>query len=238
MSTASTTSSFADRAAPAATLAAPSRRAPVVAAVLVVAVLIAAVNLLARPLAATDVDRYASLAPARDAVWTFSLVAGFATGVAYIAVGLAVCMLVQRRGAAWATAGALLTALGGILFCAGFFAWGAVSWYATSDAVPADASRAVFAVVQAEDGRAFGPQIAGFGLTVLGIVALAVALWRSRSAPRWLAVAVPLTLFAAIFSGTGVAYDVLFSLFMATLGGVAWCLWRTAGSDPRITSPL
>lgn len=236
MSTAVTTSSLADRAVPAATTAAPARRAPVVSAVLAIAALVAAVNLLARPLAATDVDRYRSLAPARDAVWTFSLIGGFATGVAYIAAGLAVCMLVQYRGAAWATTGAVLTGLGGILFCAGFFAWGAVSWYATSDAVPADASRALFAFVQDESGRAFGPQIIGFGLSLLGIVALGVALWRARSAPRWLAVAVPLTLFAAIFSGTGIAYDVLFSLFLATLGGIAWYLWRPAGSDPRITS--
>lgn len=232
MSTASTSPAFADRAVPAAAPVALPQRALVVSVVLVVAALVAAVNLLARPLAAADVDRYEALAPARDAVWTFSLVGGFATGVAYVALGLAVCMLVPRRGAAWATVGAVLTAFGGILFCAGFFAWGAVGWYATSSAVPADASRAVFAFLQADDGHAFAPQIAGFGLSLLGIVALAVALWRGRSVPRWLTVAVPLSLLAAILSDTGVAYDVLYAVFMATLVGIAWCLWRTARTAP------
>jgi hypothetical protein len=234
MATASTAPALADRAAPAV----PPARALVVSVALVLAAVVAAVNLLARPVAAVDTDSYRALAPARDAVWTFALLGGFATALAFVAVGIAVCMLVRSRGAAWATAGALLTTLGGILFCAGFFAWGSVSWYATSATLAPDASRAVFALVQAEDGRAFGPQVAGFALSLLGIVALAVALWRARAAPRWLAAAVPLTLLAALMSGTGLVYDVLFALFMATLGGVAWCLWRTAGAAGRIASPL
>jgi hypothetical protein len=234
MSTASTSTTFADRAAPAV----PPARALVVSVVLAVAAIVAAVNLLARPLAAVDTDSLSALAPARDAVWTFALVGGFTTAVAFVAVGLAVCMLVPRRGAALATAGALLTTIGGILFCAGFFAWGAVSWYATSGAGGPDASRALFAFVQAEDGRAFGLQVAGFALSLLGIVALAAALWRARTAPRWLAAALPLTLLAAAMSGTGVVYDVLFALFMATFGGVAWCLWRTAAAAERIASAV
>ena len=203
-----------------------SRTRPiVVSAALAAGALAAAVNMLARPLAAADTDRFSALQPVRDEVWTFALVGGVAAALAYIAAGIAVCMLVTGRGSAWATIGATLLTLGAVPFCAGFFAWGAVGWYATSDAAQGGA---LFAFAQDESAHMFAPQAVGFGLALLGIVALAVALWRSQAHPRPLALAVGLTPVIAVLSGEGIAYDVLYALSMLALAGVAWRLARPA----------
>ncbi|MFG1710958.1 hypothetical protein ACFLIM_48140 [Nonomuraea sp. M3C6] len=110
-----------------------------------------------------------------------------------------------------------------MLFCAGFFAIGAVDWYLTSDAAT---GRALFDSFQSDSGRVFGIQTIGFLLSVLGFVVLGAALWRSRAAPRWAAAAVPLSQIAMIAAGAGVVYDVLHALFMATLVTIAWFAWR------------
>jgi hypothetical protein len=62
---------------------------------------------------------YADLAPNRDAGWLGGLLDGVAFGVVGVTLGLVVCVVAPARGAVWATAGAVLTGLGGVLFAAG-----------------------------------------------------------------------------------------------------------------------
>ncbi|WTW98413.1 hypothetical protein OG216_36015 [Streptomycetaceae bacterium NBC_01309] len=200
-------------------------RARVVAGVLAVAAVAAAVNLLARPLAAADFDSYAAVRSSRDAVWLFALVGGVSSGVAFVCLGLAVCALVASRGAAWATLGTVLLGVGGVCFAAGFFAVGASGWYLT-----ADGAETLFTYGQDHAVRAFGVQATGFVAVFLGLVMSAVGLWRARSVPRWLAVALPGVFVGMVLSGSGVVYDVVHAGFMSTLVMLSWYVWRLAGA--------
>ncbi len=112
-------------------------------------------------------------------------------------------------------------------YAAGFFAFGALGWYATSSALPEQSGSALLAYAKENAVHVFGPQIAGFLLAVLGCQVLAVALWRSRAVPRWLPVTVPVTFLLAMLAGTGIAFDVANAVFMATFVAVAWFLWRS-----------
>ncbi len=187
---------------------------------------VAATAMLARPLAADDWHDYTAFSAERDATWIFSVLVGLATGAAFLTLGLATCLLVRQRGAGLATAAAMLTGAGGLGFASGFFASGALNWYATSDAVPESAAADLMTYAEDHPLHVFGPQMAGFLLASLGCVLVAAALWRSRAVPRWLAVGVPVTLVLMIMAGTGVAYDVMFAVFMASFVAVAWQLWR------------
>jgi hypothetical protein len=203
----------------------------VVAVCLAVGALTAAVTMLARPLPAEDFSNLSAVTPVRDAVWVFGLVEGLGAAVAYLCAGLAVCLLTRDRGSVWATVGAVLTGLGGLLFAAGFFAFGAMSWYASS---PGAAT--FFDYFQDNSARVFGVQAAGFGLSSIGFLLLAVGLWRSRSMPRWLVLAIPVALVVMVLSGTGIVYDVLFAVFMVTLLGPAWFLLRSPHREQAVAS--
>ena len=198
-------------------------RAGPVAALLVVSAAIAAATILGRPVAAVDFDNLRVLTTERNEVWVFSLVSGLSVGATYVLAGIATCLLVTDRGARIATAGAVLTGFGGLSFCAGFFALGAASWFASAD-LPGQAAH--FAYLQDNAMRAFGPQMAGFTLSVLGMFLLAWSLWRSQAVPRWLPIAIPVAIVLMIGSGTGRVYDVLHAVFMATMVAIGWSLWR------------
>ena len=204
----------------------PIVRHRVVAGALAASATVAAVAMLARPLAAEDWHDYAAFSAERDATWLFSVVVGIATGAAFLSLGLAVCLLVQGRGAGLATSAAVLPGLGGLGFASGFFASGALNWYATSDAVPESVATDLMTYAEDHPLHVFAPQMAGFLLSSLGCLLVAAALWRSRAVPRWLAVGVPITLVLMIMAGTGVAYDLMFAVFMASFVAVAWQLWR------------
>ncbi|BBG05002.1 MULTISPECIES: hypothetical protein [Pseudonocardia] len=208
-------------------------RARVAAAGLAIAAAVAAVNLLVRPLAADATADRAAVLAVREAVWLFGAVGGIATGAVFVALGLVVCLVVPAgRGYASATSGAALTVLGGISFAAGFFAFGVSSWFATLPLDDPAASVALFDAVQADAMRSFGPQLAGFLLASVGTVLLAVALWRSRTVPRWLPATTVLALVAMFLVGGGLLYDLLHAAFMATLVVLAVYCWR---SGPRLT---
>ncbi|MEU4408011.1 hypothetical protein AB0F88_26135 [Streptosporangium sp. NPDC023963] len=207
----------------ASTRATLAGRTAVVTVLLAAGAVLAAANLLLRPVPALDFGSYAALRAERDAVWLFGLLGGIGTAVAHLAAGLSACLLIRRKGATLATIGAVLTGLAGVLYCAGFFAIGAVDWYLTADAT---GGQALFAYFQDNSGKVFGVQAIGFLLSVLGFAVLGTALWRSGAVPRWLAAAVPLSLVTMIAAGTGVIYDVLHAVFMATLAALAWFTWR------------
>jgi hypothetical protein len=78
------------------------------------------------------------MAPVRNVTWTAALIDAVGYATAAVALSIAVCLLAPARGARWANAGAVLTALGGIAFATGDFAYGALGWYATTDAIPAE----------------------------------------------------------------------------------------------------
>lgn len=216
----------------AAVTAAPARaaapRAAIVSAFLALGAAVVAVLVLWQPWGERDALGYADLAPHRDAAWLGALADGLAFAVVGIALGLAVCRLAPARGATWANAGAVMTALGGVAFCAGMVSFGSFAWYATDTAaVPAGPGEALMTYVEDNPGHMLGVQMVGFLLFTLGSLALMVALWRSRAVPRWLPIAY-LVLTIGTFALGGVALNVVEAVQMLSLAVVAYYALRTA----------
>lgn len=196
-----------------------------IAVVLALGAITTAANLLLRPVLAEDASEFAQVAPERDAVWLFGLIGAISTPAAYLAVGVAACLLVTARGGLLATAGALLTGLGALGYASGFFAFHVLSWYGTADVLSPQGEE-FLTYVGDNSGHVFAPQMLGFLLCVLGYLMIAVALWRSGAVPRWLPIAIAVTFVLTMLAGTGIAFDVVHALYMATFVAVAWFVWR------------
>ena len=173
---------------------------------------------------------YADLRAAREASWAGAMIDTVATGAAAVMLGLTVCALARGRGAAWARIGALATALGGIVSAAGLAAMGLLVWYATdTNALPAELGAAFLAYVEAETTPVAVLLVPGVLVFTLGVLALAVALWRARTTPRWVSVALILLSLGVFVVPSGRAQDVTqaaqYLLFAAT---AVWA-WRSVG---------
>jgi len=203
-------------------------RAAIVSAVLALGAVAIAVIVLWQPWGERDALSYEDIAPHRDAAWLGTLVDGLAIAAVGVTLALAVCRLVRARGAALATVGSVLTGFGGIAFFAGMFAFGSLSWYATSpDAVPPDAGSAFMTYVNDNPGHVMLPQMLGFLLFTLGSLLLMGALWRSRSVPRWLPIAY-LVLTVGIFALSGLLLNVVQAVQTLLLVPVAFYALRRA----------
>lgn len=196
-----------------------------VAVVLALGAIAAAANLLLRPVLAEDASAFSQVAPDRDTVWLFGLVGALSTPAAYLAVGLAACLLVRARGGMLATVGALLTGIGAFGYACGFFAFHALSWYGTADVLSPQGPE-FLTYVGDNSGHVFGPQMAGFALCALGYLTIAVAFWRSRAVRRWLPISIAVTFVLTMLAGTGIAFDVVHAVYMATFVAVAWLVWH------------
>ena len=211
-------------------------RATIIALALAIGALAAAVVVLWQPGPKRNDFSYASVAPARDALWTGSVIDGIGFAVAAVALGLAVCLLAPARGAAWANVGAVLTALGGIAFATALVASGVLGWYVTAtEALPAEAGSTLMAYFEDNPARLAAVQVPGFLLTSFGILLLAVALWRAQSVPRWLPIAIATLTVLPFVLPTSRALDVIQAVHLGTLVIVAWFLWNAA-SGRRETS--
>jgi hypothetical protein len=222
--------SVATPTSPAATaLATVSRvRAAVVAAILTAGAIAVAVVVLWQPWGERDRLGYADIAPHRDAAWLGTVADGLGYAAVGIALGLAACMLAPGRGSAWATIGAAMTGLGGVMFCAGMVAFGTFAWYATStDAIPADAGTALMTYAEDSPGHVLGLQMAGFLLLTVGSLVVMVALWRARSVPRWLPIGYAV-LTVGVFALGGVALNVVQAAQTLSLLAVAFYAVRAA----------
>ena len=235
MSVASTVAGLtADTAAPTPSRASPAR-ARSIAAVLVVGAITSAAFGIWRPAPGGGSFGYDIIAPIRTSWWAWHLFGGLGVAAAAIAVALAVCLLVPARGATWATLGALLTALGGLAFYGGVAAEGVLGAYATDpEALPAQSGTTLLTFIDDNFEPIGVVLIPGLALLTLGPLLLAVALWRSRSVPRWLPLMFALTNVAGFPLSTGVVAD---SAFAATLVAIAWSLWHhTTTNTPRSNS--
>lgn len=166
---------------------------------------------------------YASIAPARDVVWAAYLVdmVAFATVAAMFA--LVACALAPARGGTWATVGAVLTAGGGFLFATGPWAMAVMFWYATDTSVlPAATGTAFVDHVHANLEHVVGPQFVGLLGFCVGVLLLAVALWRSRSVPRWLPAALAVLVVGQFVSPGDRVLDFVQAALMVALGSAAW----------------
>lgn len=205
-------------------------RAALLWAVLGLSALAVAANLLLRPIPALEFEQFAAVQAARDGVWLFGLVSGFGTAVAYVAYGLTVCLLAPARGSVFATLGALCTGLGGIAFAMGLFSSTTLTWYATgAEAQAGQDGASVFASFVASPAHAFAPQIGGFLLGTVGIILLSIALWRSRSLPRVVAVAPAVLAVLGFFLDIAPLFDLSQALLMVSLVVIGGYMCRAVG---------
>ena len=211
---------------PAATTSTSRPRAAIVATALTLGSLAVALMLVLAPGYQMDDFTYADIVASRDSAWTMYLVDGLGFAVAGVALALAVCMLARARGAAWANIGAVLTALGGMVFFAAEFAFASLAWYAsTTDALPADAGTKLLTYLQNNGGHVIGVQAPAFIAYNLGVLLMCVALWRARAVPRWLPIAIAV-LTLAQFAMPASLGRVEEAVTMLSFVPVAWYLVR------------
>lgn len=184
---------------------------------------------------------YDVFAPIREEWWAWHLFAALATILGMVALAIAACVLVSRRGAGLATAGAVATVLGALSWSSGIAGEAAVFGYAGDPkALPSADTRAAFLmyVHHTDNNRYSLPIIAGIVLYSIGFILIAIALWRAGSVPRW----VPVALVAGTVLNAAVPWGLMWSLLrlIANVGGVAigWYAWRhTARRGPEARAP-
>ena len=128
-----------------------------------------------------QVLNYDGLAAVRDAAWAGMLADGLAFAVLGVTLGLVVCHLVRGRGRVAALVGAVVTTVGGILFAMGGLAFATLTWFASG--VSEDVGRTLVDFANDRPGHLLGATMAGFGLSTLGALVLAAALFRARAVP-------------------------------------------------------
>ena len=126
-------------------------------------------------------------------------------------------------GAVCATIGAALMAIGGTMFVAGAFAYSVFAWYATApEALSAQSGTALLVYADEHRSHFLGPQLVGFLMLNVGLILIAVALWRAASVPRWLPVLVAGVTVAQFVTPPNRALDLVQAAHMASLIAVAW----------------
>ena len=161
-------------------------RVRIVAAALALGAIAVASMLVWRPWGERNAFGYDDVEPLRDNAWIGTFVDGLAFAVTAIALSLVTCYLVRARGSKWATTGAVITSLAGIVFAMGSLAHGAVAWFATSDVISVEAGTALLNQVEDNPLRVMVPVMVGFLGYSIGTLMLSVALLRGHAVPRWL----------------------------------------------------
>ncbi|MEV0797884.1 hypothetical protein AB0I34_09350 [Kribbella sp. NPDC050281] len=176
------------------------------------------------PAAGGETYAYGDIQPVRDLWWGLLVVLSGALVINVPAQALLTTLLVRRRGAAWATTGAVVMWIGTALYAVGGAGWAAAYYFATAPGV--DAS--VIERINDDSAHLFGVMIPGALLVAVGTVIQAVGLWRSHAVPRWIPV-LWLTIIATfVVPGNGIA-GLLTALPMTAASlGTAYYAWRQA----------
>src|SRR4051794_32850791 len=177
------------------------------------------------PSGSGDFYTYDDVAPVRDRFyWTISLVVVFFL-LNVPLQALAGLVIVQRRGSAWATAGAAVMWLGAAAQATGMAAWTLLYYFTAGPGLPASTARP-FVDGFRDDGRLFGLTLIGELVVVLGTILLAVGMFRSRAVPWWVPA---LTLFVAasvVLPSAGWAGLIGAVPVAAGSIAMAWYAWR------------
>lgn len=216
------------RTAPPPTVADPvlRRRVGIVALLLAITAVAAVPGglLWPEPAAGGETYAYSDIQPARDLWWGLLVVLSGALVINVPAQALLTTLLVRRRGAAWATTGAVVMWIGAALYAVGVAGWAAAYYFATAPGVDAG----VIERINDDSAHLYGVMIPGALLVALGTVIQAVGLWRSHAVPRWIPV-LWLTIIATfVVPGNGIV-GLLTALPMTAASlGTAYYAWRQA----------
>jgi hypothetical protein len=136
--------------------------------------------------------------------------------------------VVGSKGRVAALVGAVLTTAGGILFAMGGAAFASVVWFITADGLEDGAGQSLVDYANDHLGHLMGIDMAGFVVTTVGSLVLAVALIRARAVPVP-AVVTYLLLTVVQFVGLpGRVLDFVQIAMMVLLLGLATVVWRRA----------
>lgn len=172
---------------------------------------------------------YAAVAPRRAFIWWFFLAASANLFIAECALAVSGCLIVRRRGAAWASSGAALMWVGAAIYAAGVASWAGLYFGVTEPlALDRTTSTRLLDAANADVAHLFGPVLLGGVIGIVGRAVLSVGFWRARALPRWLiltfAVSQPATLALSESAGVGLVAEMVVAL---TAVSVAWYAWRS-----------
>ncbi|WP_433161638.1 hypothetical protein [Kribbella sp. CA-247076] len=210
---------------PTATDHVTQRRIGIVALVLALTAIVAVPGglLWPQPAAGGETYAYGDIQPVRDLWWGLLVTLSAALVLNVPAQALLTTMLVRRRGAAWATTGAVVMWIGTALYAVGGAGWAAAYYFATAPGV----DPTVIERINDDAAHVFGLMIPGALLVAVGTVIQVVGLWRSHAVPRWIPL-LWLTIVATfVVPGNGLA-GLLTALPMTAASlGTAYYAWRT-----------
>jgi hypothetical protein len=168
---------------------------------------------------------YDDFSPIHESWWAWHMFGGLANTLMMVALAIAACVLAQRRGAVWANVGAATTLLGGLLFGAAVAAEGAAMGYAGDpDALPRQAGAALLRYINDHPEMYVVPIIPGLVLSTLGPILISVALWRARSVPSWIPIALFAGTVAGFFAPMKIGWIAGIPAAVATIA-IGWYVW-------------
>jgi hypothetical protein len=177
-----------------------------------------------------DLPGYAAIAPDRDYVWTFFILAAVQLIVGACAIALAAWLLTPARGSRWADVGGGLVWIGAALYGVGVGGWAAL-YYFGSDPATLDPALATRLIDHANDdaARMLAVPFGGAALIALGGLILSLALWRAGTVPRWLPILGALSGIATLLARPDTVAGIVFeAASAATSIAVGWYAWKRA----------
>jgi hypothetical protein len=177
---------------------------------------------------------YAAIAPVREYVYGFFLVAGVQLVVGVTVLAVAGLILAPARGSRLATAGASLIWLGAAVYGVGVGGWATV-YYAASDSTTLGAANAAALVRHVDDDalHMLVVPIGGAALIALGSFVLAAGVWRARTVPRSvILVSCAATVATFAFPPSSLAGLVGEAVSSATSIAIGWYAWRPWSGAP------
>jgi hypothetical protein len=171
---------------------------------------------------------YDEFSTIHESWWAWHMFGGLANTLMMVALAIAACVLAQRRGAAWANVGAAATLLGGLLFGAGVAAEGAAMGYAGNpEALPRQAGAALLRYIDQHPDMYVAPLLPGLLLSTLGPMLISVALWRARSVPSWIPLALLLGTVAGFAAPMQIGWIVGIPAAVASIA-IGWHVWKAS----------
>jgi hypothetical protein len=170
-------------------------------------------------------------AATHQSAWAGATYGAALTGLGLIALLAAVCVLVRRRGAGWATVSLAVGSLGTFLYVASAAIPVAVLGMGKQTIVPAAQANALVEYLGRQDMTQAGVAFPGFLLLLVTQITVTVALIRSRAVPLW----VPIVFLAGgvvetLFAGNGALTAALTVPQIAAGIAIGWYAWKKSNA--------
>jgi hypothetical protein len=178
---------------------------------------------------------YGKFTGIHESWWAWHMFGGLSNTLMMVTLAIAACMLVQKRGAAWANIGAATTLLGGLLFGAAVAAEGAAMGYAGNPAaLSRQAGATLLSYINHHPEMYVAPIIPGLVLSTLGPMFISLALWIARSVPSWIPIALFVGTVAGFFAPMQIGWIIGIPASVASIA-IGWHVWSDPGGSETLT---